>query len=393
MIIIMGFVMRLIIAIWNGFFDFDFGQVADPGSIHGWASYFSKNPTISNCEENIRHVISCVLGYIYFVTTDSMFVGSLMSVLVWCLSAFILLKIMNILLVEKSSQRKTMLVYALLPSSVIITSVTLREPYQLLFVNLAVFAALKIYWDKSLLHWLTMFFAIYFMSFLHAALIVFGIYILISALILQTCRRYASGLVKLKLAFVLPFLVLIVVLGVEMLINIKGSQHAGYGELSKGLGPAIQNYQNGGIRTALQWGASTTYRDTVVDIKSDSDLIFFIPTALFSYLFEPMPWRASRPQDMALLLENLLRAYLIWIAWAGFRKVSGKKKNVIFYLIISYFALETIWAQGTMNWGTAARHHIPGLGILVLSAFAYSKPRRLKSKPLTSVNDDIIPGN
>ena len=42
-----------------------------------------------------------------------------------------------------------MLVYALLPSSIIVTSVTLREPYQLLLVNLAILAALKIYWNKS----------------------------------------------------------------------------------------------------------------------------------------------------------------------------------------------------------------------------------------------------
>ena len=387
--------MRLIIAIWNGFFEFDFGQQADPLSFHGWAVRFLENPTISNCEENIRHVMSCILGYIYFmmpfdVTDDSLFIGSLISVLAWCLSAFILLKIMNILLVEKSHQRKAMFIYALLPSSVIITSVTLREPYQLLFVNLAVFAALKIYWDKSLLHWLTMFFAIYFMSLMHAGLIVFGIYILASALILQTCRRYKSGLVKLKLAFVLPILVLIVVLGLEMLISLKGGFHKGYGKLSDGVLPAIQNYQEGGIKASARSNAA--YRDSI-ELKDTSDLILFIPTSLFQYLFEPMPWRASRPKDMAILLENLLRAYLIWKAWAGFRKVSGKMKNVIFYLIISYFALEVIWAQGTMNWGTAARHHVPGLGLLVLSAFAYSKPRRLRPKPLTSVNADTTPGN
>jgi hypothetical protein len=61
-------------------------------------------------------------------------------------------------------------------------------------------------------------------------------------------------------------------------------------------------------------------------------------------------------------------------------------KNAMLFIFISYFAIELIWAQGTMNWGTAARHHIPGLGLLVLSAFAYSRPARLRPKPLTPVN-------
>ena len=148
-IIFFGLCLRLLIAIWNGFFQFDFGQLADSGSFHGWAVYFSQNPTISNCEENIRHLLSCWLGFVYFFTTDSLFIGSLMSILAWLASAFILLKMMSILSVEKSNQRKMMLVYAFLPSSIIITSVTLREPYQLFFVNLEIFAALKIYLDKS----------------------------------------------------------------------------------------------------------------------------------------------------------------------------------------------------------------------------------------------------
>ena len=94
---------------------------------------------------------------------------------------------------------------------------------------------------------------------------------------------------------------------------------------------------------------------------------------------------------MALLLENLLRAFLIWKAITGLRRASGKMKNTIFFIVISYFAIEVIFAQGTMNWGTAARHHIPGLGLLVLSAFAYSKPSKAKTKTLNSCKccDDI----
>ena len=385
-LIFIGFFLRLIVALWNGFFEFNFGQIGDPGSFHGWASYFSQNPTISNCEENIRHVMSCGLGFVYFLTTDSLFIGSLMSILAWWVSALVLLKIMSILLVEKSNQKKMMLIYALLPSSIIMTSITLREPYQLLLVNLGVFAALKIYWNKSLMHWLTMFFSVYFMPFLHGGLLVFGLFILISTLILLARRRYASGFNKIKLVFLAPIFFLIVIMGGEAFIN----SSINYGDLREGLAVGIESYQKGGIQA--NFNSSASYRDTI-KIKNNFDLILFIPTSLFQYLFEPMPWRAGRPQDIALLLENLLRAYLIWKGWTGLRRASGKMKNAMLFIFISYFAIEVIWAQGTMNWGTASRHHIPGLGLLVLFAFAYSKPARLRPKPLTPVNATMISEN
>ena len=246
-----------------------------------------------------------------------------------------------------------MLIYALLPSSIIMTSITLREPYQLLLVNLGVFAALKIYWNKSLMHWLTMFFSVYFMSFLHGGLLVFGLFIFISTLILLARRRYASGFNKIKLVFLAPIFFLIVIMGGEAFIN----SSINYGDLREGLAVGIESYQKGGIQA--NFNSSASYRDTI-KIKNNFDLILFIPTSLFQYLFEPMPWRAGRPQDIALLLENLLRAYLIWKGWTGLRRASGKMKNAMLFIFISYFAIEVIWAQGTMNWGLLPDIIFPG---------------------------------
>jgi len=33
--------------------------------------------------------------------------------------------------------------------------------------------------------------------------------------------------------------------------------------------------------------------------------------------------------------------------------------------------METFWALGTNNYGTAVRHHMPQMGLLLLSAFFY----------------------
>lgn len=33
-----------------------------------------------------------------------------------------------------------------------------------------------------------------------------------------------------------------------------------------------------------------------------------------------------------------------------------------------YLFLELIWSFGTVNWGTALRHHIPSIGLLIVCA-------------------------
>ena len=104
-----------------------------------------------------------------------------------------------------------------------------------------------------------------------------------------------------------------------------------------------------------------------------------------------MPWRISGILDVVLMFENLLRAWLICKIWVGYRKTSGKMRNPTIFIAISYFAVEAMWSLGTMNWGTAVRHHIPGFGLLVLAAFIYSKPRRKKTSPPIPTNVPVTP--
>jgi hypothetical protein len=48
------------------------------------------------------------------------------------------------------------------------------------------------------------------------------------------------------------------------------------------------------------------------------------------------------------------------------------------FVFINYFILELIWSMGTVNWGTALRHHIPSFGLLVIAAFAYSRRKTMR---------------
>ena len=352
-----GFLLRLFVALWNGFFGPSFGAEADAAGFHHLASGYAQNLILY--EFKIGLIYTYVLGLVYYLTTDSLFLGSLLSCLAWLGSASLLVKIMRLLSVDKPNQSKAMLIYALLPSSIFYTSVTLREPYQLLFVNLALYSVLQIYLNKSATHWLVLFFAMIGMGVLHGALLAYGLFTVVAALGLLTLRgRKSFSLIK--LSFAMPLVALIVFYGLSLFTSVSY-------KLDEGLAVAVVTYQQG----SLGIDARTNYKDSV-EISGLAGLLLFTPVSLFQYLFEPVPWRISSVTDVVALLENSLRAWLIWKALVCLRNPPAERRRLVFFVFFSYMVIELIWSLGTINWGTAIRHHIPSIGLLVVAAFAYS---------------------
>ncbi len=370
----LGFMARFLVAIWNGFFGPSFGADADAVTFHLMAVSYANNPELYTFR--IGWIYSYMLGIFYYLTTDSLFLGSLLSCVAWLASAYILVKIMRLLSIDKSHQFKAMLIYTLLLSSILFTSITLRESYQLLFVNLAIYAALKIYLNKSSIHWLVLFCAVIGMGVLHLALFAFGLFIVIATLV-SLMLPGRKGLPLAKIALVLPLVALAAFYGLSLFTSATPL-------LDGGLGAAVETYQQGG----LDIDARAHYK-TSVEISGVAGLLLFVPGALFQYLFEPMPWRISTAADAGLLLENILRAWLIWKAWTGLRKMPTQERRPVLFVFLSYLVIETIWSLGTINWGTAVRHHVPSIGLLVGAAFAYSAHKtglQVKSratKPMT----------
>lgn len=353
-----GLFLRLLVAIWNGFFGPSFGAEVDAEGFHLVASEYAQNPTLDKFI--VGWIYAYVLGLVYFLTTDSLFLGSLLSCLAWLASAALLVKIMRLLSIDKSQQAKAMLIYALLPSSILYTSVTLREVYQLLFVNLAAYSTFKIYLNKSSKYWLVLFCAVTGMGVLHGALLAFGLFSVVATLVLLNLSGLKeSSLVK--LAFAVPLVALIVFYGLTLFTNVSY-------KLDDGLGVAIEMYQQG----SLSVDARAHYKDSI-EISGLAGLLAFIPIAIFQYLFEPMPWRISSAIDIGLMFENILRAWLIWKAWTGLRNMPVPRRRPLLFVFLSYLTLETIWSLGTVNWGTAVRHHIPSMGLLLIAAFAYAR--------------------
>ena len=353
----LGFALRLLVAIWNGFFGPSFGADLDALSFHLEAVDYAHNPSFD--EFRIGWIYTNFLGLFYYVTTDSLFIGSLLSCIAWLVSALILASCLRILSVERSVQTKIMVIYALLPSSIFITSVTLREPYQLLFVNLAIYAVLKLYLHKANRHWVTLVLAIVGAGSLHGGLLAFGILLFAGTLLLVSMRG-KKGISWTKLGLMGAVAAVVLWYGFSFFGNISYN-------LDDGLGSAVEIYQQG----ALGIDARANYKSDV-SISGFADLLFFVPVGLFQYLFEPFPWQISAASDVFALLENMLRGWLIWKAWKAVRIAPAQQRRVLLFVFISYLMMETIWSIGTINWGTSIRHHLPAWGLLLLAAYAAS---------------------
>ena len=368
----LGFFLRLVIAFVNGFVGPTYGSSDDALGFHVMAAEVSQNLVFDVFV--IGHIYWYILGVFYFITTDSLFLGSALSALGWLASAFILLRIMRILSFKMSNQWRVMLIYALIPTSLMYTSVTLREPFQLLFINLALYAALKIYFHRSNAHWLVLFLAVVGMGAMHGALLVSGIFIIVGTLFLLTSRN-RKGVSFTKVVLVTPIVILCLFYGFFLFTSLTT-----YGDrLDEGLAVAVRVYQEGTLSDGEY--ARANYR-TDIEIDGLGGLILSLPSFLFQYLFEPMPWKISSIVDVVALLENMLRFWLIWNALKYLvgsypnkpmfvaRNYFGDKRFILF-IFLSYLIIETLWSLGTSNWGTASRHHLPSLGLLLVASFAY----------------------
>lgn len=369
----LGFFLRLVLAFVNDFVGPTPGSSDDAIGFHLVAVDVSQNFVVDVFA--LTYIYPFLLGLFYTITTDSLFLGSALSAFGWLASAFILLRIMRILSFKMSYQRWVMLIYALLPTSLMYTSVTLREPFQLLFINLALYAALKIYFHRSNAHWLVLFLAFVGMGAMHGALLAFGTFIIAGTLFLITSRN-RKGVSFTKVLLITPIAILCLFYGFELFMNLTS-----YGDrLDDGLGVAVQVYQEGTLSDA--YDARANYRSEVVVNDGLDGLILSLPYFLFQYLFEPMPWKISSIVDVVALLENILR---FWLIWNAFKYLVGSYLNkpmfvahnyfgyrrFILFIFLSYLLVESLWSLGTSNWGTASRHHLPSLGLLLVMGFAY----------------------
>ena len=225
--------------------------------------------------------------------------------------------------------------------------------------------------DRSYKYWFVLIGSSLGMGLLHQGLFTFGFFIIFSTLVLLTRRKY-KGFSFVKIITIAPAIGLVIALGIYQFSDY--SMTGGYTESGKII-DAVNRYRNKGAENE----GRAQYMEQK-EIKGVMDLVLHSPRIVLSYLFEPMPWRNLNALDFGVFIENVLRAWLIWSALKGLKKLPSREKNSVVFMFINYLVIEIIWSMGTINWGTALRHHIPSFGLLVIAAFASSGRRVIRER-------------
>ena len=359
-LIYIGFILRLLNAAWNGFWGPSFGAESDAVGYFIKATEYSINLVFIDFV--MGDLYAYFLGLLFYLTTPSVFLGSLTSCFAWLTSAFILKNMLDILEINK--KQYVMIIYVFLPSSIIFSSVTLRETFQLLFVNLSIYSVLMISITNKIKYWVLMTLSVVGMGVLHGALLAFGFYVICASI---GSRNYLRNKIGSKLAIAIVGLIFL--FGFSYFSDLMNSVSYQLGDIAVN----IESYQS----SAINMDARSNYKFTTHGTQWE--LVSTLPYTLFQFLFEPMPWRITSPIDFIALGENILRAYLIYCSFSIFKGHSNQFTHFHKFVFISWVVISLIWSIGTVNWGTSMRHQIPSMAMLLLSAYA-SSPKNTKQQ-------------
>jgi len=373
--------IKPITLIWLGFYSRIFVALFSTGGLVGDSYYYhwiasravnlgERGMDVTLVQEEATSLYSVLLSTLYFVSTDSYFIGCLFSIFVWLVSAYVVKKILELLKADNKTKYLVFLFYAFLPSSLINSSVPMREAFELLFINLIIYSCLRVYLNKSLLHWFYLAISCFLLGQFHKGLYAFGGVILLM-LIMSIFLRDRRSFPLIGYIFAVPFVTFLSV----YLLGIFSDQVY---DMENGLHSVILTYQEGTLHSL----GRTNYESFITGIEGPLGLALFIPTNLFQYLFEPMPWRISSIFDIVLTFENMFRGFLIFVTLRGILKTDVISRRPLLFIFLAYLIIETFWSFGTTNWGTASRHHVPGLALLLIPGFYFYSKSSLNRKKL-----------
>ena len=300
---------------------------------------------------------SSYLAFFYRIFGDSKLLGQSLSIVAFAVSFLFLIKIIKNLRLTRYSVELVIL-YGLLPSVIIFTSITLREAYQMLFFLISVYFTLYLRKKTTLPAMIMLIFGAAGLAVLHNGLLVYSIFLVCLSFF------WALGFSLTNWSKKNPVTKL---LGVILMIGIV-SAWATYASDMGGASKALMSGEGGDYAGVYRERAGTD-RSTYGGTLDTSSIITFIPSAVLVsafYMFAPFPWQISSAADVYGAFEGYLRLILIYFGVKTWYRSRGERRSQWGYLLICFFSLEFLWAMGTSNWGTAIRHHLVAYGVLVI---------------------------
>lgn len=309
-----------------------------------------------------------LLAFFYFwVGSDSIIIGQSISIIFCSVSLVLLFKMHGMLELEGNGLFSVAMM-GLLPSMILVCPLTLRESYEIFFFMFSIYCLIRyLKTDNKFLFFIFVLFT-FLMGMFHVGLSIFAVLLIFGALlgmIVLNCRKISTKKAMLKfqtLSFL--FLVLLLIIGSKQFKPDRKNKNL----VTSVIAGNILKYSIGNrhqkILTAKRENASATY-GVEINVNSVPSFLLSTGVAVAHYFAAPFPWKANRLKDIYAVFENLWRIVLIVFSFISLFVYRSKRKIIVF-LMLSYFAISFIWAMGTVNSGTAIRHHLVAYWLIVL---------------------------
>lgn len=330
------------------------------------------------------------LGTIYRFLGASHLLGEELSILAFAVSCGILIKVLRLL--EGGRYCITvLLLYGLLPSGIIFTSLTLRESFEILFFMLAVYWGVRGRIHRNAICLILGIVSSLAMGLFHKGLVGYAVF-LTGLLVLWPFRSDRSaGQRGLRKWGTVVRIAVVAVVAMGAFIVLRSGVISGAAEMEDFF---VAGKPVDVLRSFRGLGETVSARTTyVIQLDNPSSLALCVALVqmFLWYMLLPFPWNISTTLDLYAFLEVVLRIGLIVLALITWRSSSGRRRSVTGMLVCIYFSMAVLWSLGTVNYGTAIRHHFTNYWILVvLGVIGFDHVLRMFSRRRGEVRDDTM---
>ena len=287
-------------------------------------------------------------GILMYLFGSEPIIPCLISCTIWYISAIFFSKSLNLINCSETTRIYMAIAFILWPTAVYYTAIPLRESTQLMFITVATYGALQAIARKNAGYLFFTVLGVVGAGSLHGALLAYGTF----AAAASTFYYFANG----RQIRVTTLIVGGVAASLVAWAGISLFSALSY-DLSNGAVISLTSYQEGGLVLISR----ADYRTQAYD-SGALGFILSIVSGFFQYMMEPLPTRIGSLSDIILAVENIARILVLTMAIFKLSKSqTAEGASLLLFLLLLYVALEVIWSVGTINWGTASRHHAPGL--------------------------------
>lgn len=356
LVIFAGFAVRVVIL----FIDLYFPSVAIFSSGTDTEYFHEVSVMVANGQYPLDQTATVYVPFLsglYYMIGDQRAYSQFLNIACWVFAAVFLFKSLNYLQIEKKLSFIALLIFTLMPNSIFMSSILLREALIIFFTTVSLYYFLRWIGERNFLH--------------------FGWAVILSILAMM----FHTGMIGLLLVYLAsfvwlergemgrkistPLLYLIFFGGIAFIVFQNADVF-----LSK-----FVNDEGGTVEYEIFAGGGSVYLASFGGLSGVAALLV-APLKMFYFMFSPLPFDWRGLGDMiSFLFDSTVYLFLIGATLYGLLRSEMPVRTKIF-ILLAIGVTVFIYSYGTQSAGTAMRHRNKIIPLLLLS-FAAANSRQL----------------